>query len=117
MAGVQTAKDNKAVLPSQPEVGSLAKDLSSALTAYLEELQKAVDQAVIQAFWRFGIDDVGSSYSRGTVKVCCAVGPSGRFLVARVLNNTSNRVFAYAALDAVRMAIAVPRSPGSRRKY
>lgn len=50
MAGVQTATDNKAVLPSKSEVGTSANDLSSTLAAYVEKLQKAVDEALTQAF-------------------------------------------------------------------
>jgi len=101
MGAVQTATDNKAILPSKSEVGSSDNDLSLAFTNYVEKLHRALDDALLQAFWKFG-DAI--DYSRGAVTLRCAVSPSGRFWVEKVLGNTSNAIFAYAAEDAVRTA-------------
>lgn len=107
----QTAASDQASLPDGVTIGAPANDLSSALAAYVEKLQKAVDESLVQSFWKFGINAADGSDNWGTVELGCTLSPSGRFTVQRVLSNTSERIFAYVAQDAVREACQVAFPP------
>jgi hypothetical protein len=68
----------------------------------MERIQE-FELLVFGIFWLCSFTNYGSQKStfiglQVSIKLSCAVSPSGSFLMEKVLSNTSNAIFAYGAV-------------------